>query len=399
MKWFLLLLPLLLLCRVPGEINPVRALTSSSSASLRFPGEEDSLNASPLVAGSFNPSLKPERGEIRIMWYNVENMFHPDDDTIAGDDEFTPEGVRRWSYGRYRKKLTAIAKVIVASGGWEPPELVGLCEVENALLLEELVQHPILAPYGYRFLHSDSPDRRGMDVACLYREKRIQLLGWKVYASESGTGDRGTRDMLHVSAVWGQRDSLDLFLVHLISKYSGAGFTAELRKRQVRYLVQLVDSVHQIRSNSLKVLAGDFNEVLEGYSMEPIRNGSVGGDPIRGIQLEGSLGSYKYRGRWSRIDQFLVCGRVGPNRFNGSILELPVVLCCFEVSGGIKPHRTYVGYLYNGGISDHLPALMDISGRPFSNGGISDHLTALMDISGRPFSIRVEQGVPWHSPP
>ena len=79
------------------------------------------------------------RGESCLVWYNVENLFYPDNDSIAGDDEFTPQGLRHWTWSRYRDKLTALAKVIIASGRGEPPELVGLCEVENALVLEDCV--------------------------------------------------------------------------------------------------------------------------------------------------------------------------------------------------------------------------------------------------------------------
>lgn len=305
------------------------------------------------------------RVELRILWYNVENLFHPDDDTLSGDDEFTPGGVRHWTTARYRKKLTAIAKVIIAAGEGAPPDLVGLCEVEEARILEELVQHPILASYGYRFVHSDSPDPRGMDVACLYRENRIRLSAWKAYPSVTSLKRGGTRDMIHFCGVWGGQDTLDLFLVHLISKYSGAGATAESRKRQAVHLVHLVDSVHRHRESSLKVMVGDFNEPIGGYSMEPVRMGRVGQDSIRQIFLSGSLGSYKYRGEWSRIDQFLVCGQMKPYRFTGSVFEHPILLTRDETYGGIKPNRTYVGYLYNGGISDHLPILLAINGRPF----------------------------------
>ena len=86
------------------------------------------------------------------MWYNVENLFHPADDSMKGDDEFIPGGPRGWSFKRYRKKLTGIARIIVAAGQWEPPELVGLGEVECAQVLEDLVAHPILAPYHYSYL-------------------------------------------------------------------------------------------------------------------------------------------------------------------------------------------------------------------------------------------------------
>ncbi len=318
-----------------------------------------------LLANSATTGVYPAREKIRIMWYNVENLFYPDNDSIPGDDEFTPEGVRHWTYYRYQKKITAIAKVVVAAGLWDPPDLVGLCEIEDARVLRDLVRHPILAPYGYRFVHVNSPDHRGMDVVCLYRQKRIRLTGWEVFESKITQEDRGTRDILHFWGVWGKSDSLDLFLVHLISKYSGVGATAELRKRQVSQLVHHVDSVHQVRANSLKVLVGDFNEEMEGYSMEPMRMGIVGGDTIGRISLEGRLGSYKYRGRWSQIDQFLVCGQVKGYLFNGYMLELPVLLSPDETYGGIKPHRTYVGYRYNGGISDHLPILLDINGQSF----------------------------------
>ncbi len=310
---------------------------------------------------------RKNRGRILIMWYNVENLFHPEDDSIPGDDEFTPTGVRRWTYTRYRKKLTAISKVIIAAGRWDPPDLVGLCEIENEQVLEDLIHHPILAPYQYLFLHKDSPDRRGMDVACLYREKRFRPTGWEMVASEFSNEDRATRDMMHVWGAWGRQDTLDLFLVHLLSKYSGAGATAELRMKQAGQLVQLVDSVHRFRDSSLKILTGDFNEGFKGYSMGPIEKGVVGGDSIKRILPGSRMGSYKYRGRWSQIDQFLVSGPDKNYRLSGSILELPVLLSSDETYGGKKPFRTYVGYLYNGGISDHLPILLDIESPSFLN--------------------------------
>ncbi len=302
------------------------------------------------------------RGEIRIMWYNVENLFHPENDTIPGDDEFTPDGVRRWTYARYRKKLTAISKVIVAAGEWDPPDLLGLCEVEDARVLEDLIQHPILAPYHYHYIHQDSPDRRGMDVACLFRVKRIQPVGWEVIKSEYSRGNEGTRDIVHFWGSWGQHDSLDIFLVHLISKYGGAGATAGVRKRQVTQLVRLADSVHGGRKSSLTILAGDFNDSMEGYSLVPIREGHLGDDTLVRVHMDGPLGTYKYQGDWNQIDRFLVGGQLATYSIRGSILTLPVLLSHDAIFGGVIPHRTYVGYLYQGGISDHLPILLDITG-------------------------------------
>jgi len=125
------------------------------------------------------PAQTRSRGESCLMWYNVENLFYPEDDSTTGDDEFTPQGLRRWTWNRYRKKLTNLAKVIIASGRGDSPDLVALCEVENALVLEELCAHPILAPYHYSYLHRESHDHRGMDVACLIRLGSFESVTWE----------------------------------------------------------------------------------------------------------------------------------------------------------------------------------------------------------------------------
>lgn len=312
--------------------------------------------------------------EIRILWYNVENLFHPSDDSIPGDDEFTPGGVRHWTWKRYRDKLTALAKVIIAAGEGEPPELVGLGEVENDSVLADLADHPILRPYGYSFLHRDSPDHRGMDVGLLYRKERFRVLEWKVHGPPPGgrfpdTRFRATRDMVHICGIAerssGNGDSLDLFLVHLISRYSGTGATASYRMEQARLLVRLVDSVRLHRRHPLVVMAGDYNEEADGYSMQPLRQPLSCGDSIRAILPEESSGSYKYRGVWERIDRFMVAGETKGYHIEGRILRLPALLTSDEAYGGVKPRRTYVGYSYTGGVSDHLPVLLVIRRRPF----------------------------------
>jgi hypothetical protein len=296
-----------------------------------------------------------------LVWYNVENLFLPDNDSLPVDDEFTPEGFRHWTMARYRSKLTALAKVIIASGGWNPPGLVGLCEVEEARVLEDLVSHPILEPYHYAYLHCNSPDRRGMDVACLFRPVQIGILGWSAIASR--VVSNGTRDMMHVCFTFGKRDTLELFLVHLISKYGGAGATAASRRIQAEQLLQCMDSVHNVRPNSTLLAAGDFNDGPESYSLEPLRSGRIGEDTLRGVAPEPALssnGTYKYRGIWSHLDQIYWCN--GARRFtlSTSILILPPLIIKDELYGGVKPKRSYEAYKYLGGLSDHLPLVVRI---------------------------------------
>jgi hypothetical protein len=290
------------------------------------------------------------------MWYNLENLYYPEDDSMAGDEEFTPGGGRHWTWSRYRDKLTALAKVIIASGRGEPPELVGVCEVENTRVLDELAAHPILEPYSYSVLHQDSPDHRGMDVACLIRKRRISVLSWEYIAFALPVKE--TRDIMHLALRMGT-DTLDLFLVHLLSKYRGAGATADLRRAQAGQLVLLVDSVCGQRQQARILITGDFNDLFQAYAMEPLRNASFGGDSLLSLKPESTLGSYKYKGRWSLIDQVLV-----PQAMSGAIrlgiLHLPPLLTEDPEYGGVKPLRSYEGFQYRGGISDHLPLVVDL---------------------------------------
>lgn len=309
----------------------------------------------------FQEGYKAPRGELRLMWYNVENLFHPSNDSIAGDDEFTPVGIRYWSYTRYRQKLTRLARVIVATGQWDPPDIVGLCEVESARVLEDLVSHPLLEPWHYSYIHREGPDHRGMDVACLFRAENFMPFDWNFIAPVEGEGFDQTREMLHVRGVWGRRDSLDIFLVHFISRYRGSGITARYRREQSARLANLMDSACSHSPGSLVVAAGDFNDSREAWSMEPLGGEwtGAGAGPVFLPSMEQS--SYKYRGKWSGIDLYLVSGPRERYRIGSVVFSHPSLLGPDPSYGGEKPFRTYVGYRYSGGYSDHLPVLLDIS--------------------------------------
>jgi hypothetical protein len=116
----------------------------------------------------------------RIMFYNAENLFDPFDDTLTADEDFTPSGKMHWTYKRYDAKLKNVYRVFVAAGIWQPPDIIGLCEIENRRILEDLNQTPF-ARYSYRIIHENSPDRRGIDVAVLYNPQTIRLLAIKLY--------------------------------------------------------------------------------------------------------------------------------------------------------------------------------------------------------------------------
>jgi len=337
------------------------------SGSLKAQGGDDSQQADRPQADSqkADPLQGIVRGELRFMWYNVENLFHPSQGVGSPqpDDEFTPEGVRAWTYKRYRQKLTCLARVIVAAGQWEPPDIIGLCEVEGARVLEDLVAHPILLPYAYSYLHQNGPDHRGMDVACLFRGELFNPVSREYISPPEGKGMDQTREMIHLKGAWGRRDTLELFLVHFISRYRGSGITANYRRKQSARLAGLIDSVICKAPGNLVVVAGDFNDSRLAWSMEPLVLPLAGGASLH-IPEQGE--SYKYRGVWSGIDLILVGGRMAHYRFRTRVFRHPGLLVPDLSYGGVKPFRTYDGYRYIGGYSDHLPVLLDISPRPLS---------------------------------
>src|ERR1035437_4448183 len=111
---------------------------------------------------------KQEKQNLKIMCYNVENFFDCVDDSLTNDNEFLPTGMRAWNYTKYKKKQANIAKVITAIGGWDAPAIVGLCEIESEKCLRDLTHYSCLINLRYKYLHHESPDPRGIDVALLY---------------------------------------------------------------------------------------------------------------------------------------------------------------------------------------------------------------------------------------
>lgn len=119
---------------------------------------------------------KKDTLSFRVVSYNVENLFDCRHDTLKNDYEFLPDAMRHWNYTKYKKKLDAIARTITAVGGWTPPALVALCEVENDSVLRDLTRRSVLKEAGYRYVMTNSPDQRGIDVALLYQRDQFKLI-------------------------------------------------------------------------------------------------------------------------------------------------------------------------------------------------------------------------------
>ena len=150
------------------------------------------------------------RGDVRFVFYNVENLFDTFDDSLSLDDEFLPWGNRSWTWGKFLEKEHRICKTLASIGLWEPPELVGLCEIENRFVLNWLTRKTPLMKYNYRIIHQDSPDERGIDVALLYLPSRFRVLNWYCVPVQ-GLRDP-TRDVLYVRGLVMDRDTIHILI-------------------------------------------------------------------------------------------------------------------------------------------------------------------------------------------
>lgn len=312
-----------------------------------------------------------DENAIRVMFYNVENLFDPSQDSIKADDEYTPGGMRGWTYNRLKRKLINISKVILAVGGWDPPDIIGLCEVENRMVLYQLTNDTPLKNFGYKIVHRESPDPRGIDVALLYRPEKFRVL----YSTPIpirfpfDTASR-TRDILFVKGIACKRDTLNIFVNHWPSKFGGALATVPKRNYVASVLRKQVDSLLAVNPNANILIMGDLNDSPEDESVSKVLRAKMDSlnlgsndlyDMLAGAGLSWKKGTIKFREEWETIDHMIVSKPAlsYTNPHSLQIFDAPFLLQDDEAWFGKKPFRTYYGAKYIGGFSDHLPVYMD----------------------------------------
>ena len=282
---------------------------------------------------------------LTIISYNVENLFDYEHDTLKNDSSFLPDGMHHWTYHRYQTKLDRIAQVIVNISGWESAALVGLCEVENARCLRDLCYR--LRRFHYKYIHYESADKRGIDVALLYDSTKVKILNSKPLRVP--LKNDATRDILYIEALLTPNDTLHTMLCHLPSKLGGAATTEWKRQTAKQVLQQHTDSILQLHPQAKIIVMGDMNT-----------------EPTNDLQHLNNLmiakkrkGTHKYRGIWSCLDQFYVSHSL-TNNARATIFAPDWLLEEDTKYLDYQPKRTYVGYRYHNGYSDHLPIVLRI---------------------------------------
>ncbi len=314
----------------------------------------------------------------RIMFYNTENFFDTKHDSLKWDDEFLPTGKKYWTERKFWEKVNHLAKVITSVGQWDPPSIIGLCEVENRYVLDQLTKHSPIKSIQYKIIHKESPDRRGIDVAFLYRKEKFKPLKYHFYPINFPFNKRSkTRDLLYVKGLVMGKDTIHVFVNHWPSRWGGQQETDPKRRFVARTLRNIVDSIFKVNPGSNIFIMGDFNDEPENASLREVLYAHLDlKKPLQDtalynltgiIQKRTGQGTHKYHGVWGVLDQMIVSGAL-LNKKNkiytaykySHIFNADFLLEPDEKYTGKRLNRTYLGYKYHGGFSDHLPVYTDI---------------------------------------
>ena len=311
-----------------------------------------------------------------VAFYNMENLFDTINDPLTWDDDWTPNGKHRWDSWTYSKKLESMTSAILEIGRSKnphPPALIGLCEIENSRVLNDMINHPNLIEFDYDYVHFDSPDRRGIDVALIYRRGHFtptNSTSNRLLLFEDDLVRKSriyTRDQLVVSGELGG-ERIHLVINHWPSRRGGKKSSHRRRLAAARLTRRLCDSIFTVDRYAQIIVMGDFNDDPSDLSIQYLMGKADGSSRSDELVLSNPMselfrkgyGTLAYRDGWNLFDQMLL----SPYLIKGEASRWKF----FKV--GIQNHSDliqkkgkYRGYprrgmqndLYTGGFSDHFP--------------------------------------------
>lgn len=298
---------------------------------------------------------------VTIAFYNVENLFDTVDDPGINDGEFTPYGRLKWSEKRFQKKINSLARTIAKIGREQTktaPALVGLAEIENLGVLEDLVATSALKEHNYQIIHKNSSDTRGIDVALIYNPKLFKPELTELISIPSGSWK--TREILKVTGKLMGRETVTICVNHWPSRRGGVKETEFKRLLVAQTLKQ------EIESGSYVVM-GDFNDSPQATAIEDVlkTEGRISDldpgefyNPFEQLAERGK-GTLVYKGKWLLFDQILLSSELiqseGIEFKSAEIYNSKELLQQQKNKYRGFPNRTYAGPNYIGGPSDHLP--------------------------------------------
>jgi hypothetical protein len=314
---------------------------------------------------------------MKIMTYNVENLFDTQHDSLKNDKEYLPNSELRWTNDRFYEKLHEVMQVIVGLGEDNLPLLVGLCEVENDFVLKAMTQFDPYDQLGYDYVHYEGPDARGIDVALLYQKDKFTPLASRPIPVHLPNGQSG-RDLLYTCGTLSDSTFLHIIQVHFPSRREGALASEPNREAAAKTVRKVVDEIQMVDSQAAIIIMGDFNDnpsdkvPTTTLSALPYTSGSFEDLKLYNLCWDGypfenrEIGSYFHDGEWDMLDQIIVSGALLNGNLSVRVMPEAEVYHPKWISkrdkrtGEMIPKRTYVGPFYQGGVSDHFPVFMEI---------------------------------------
>lgn len=310
-----------------------------------------------------------------VMFYNLENLFDTIDDPKTNDKEFLPSGKKYWIGPRYLNKIKNKARVLASVDSSNFPAIIGVSEVENRSVLEDLVASESIKKANYQIVHFDSPDPRGIDVALLYRPDVFNFISYTavpVYYDSIYKKQR-TREILYVKGVYANTDTLHLFVNHWKSRAGGIAETEPKRIRYARVLRNTIDSIFNVIPDAKIIAMGDYNDDPDNNSVMnhlgakmPVSNPENGKlyNLMKPLKIQGK-GTHFFRGEWNILDQIIVSGsllksdnKIHIDKEGAKIFNPDWLTRVYRATGDRIPIPTFEGSTYFGGYSDHFAVYM-----------------------------------------
>lgn len=323
------------------------------------------------LLGSCQPSKV--NNPITVAFYNVENLFDTIDAPNKFDEEFTPTEPKNWNTKRYNKKLKDLSEVLSQIDTIQLPVIIGLCEVENKTVLQDLVNESKLKDANYGIVWEDGPDFRGIDNALLYNPQAFSLIKYEaIPVLNPEDKEWTTRDLLYVNGML-YNEEFHFFVCHWPSRRGGAEKSAPKRVLAANVVRKKVDEIQKKDLDANIVIMGDMNDEPNDIALSDVLMAVSNAQTPTNSQLvnlmydefEDGMGSYRYRGNWDMIDNLIVSGALINKKKglktsldNGFVFHKPFMEYVND-KGEMSPNRTY-GRSYYGGISDHFPIYMTL---------------------------------------
>ena len=296
---------------------------------------------------------------LTLVELNCENLFDCLDDTLKEDDEFLPDAPRHWTRSRYWRKLNNTGQELLSCSR-RLPDLVAMVEVESDTVMRDLTRRSLLRNAGYRYLMTDSPDVRGLDVALMWLPSSFRPLCYDSYRLPPVKDMHPTRDILYVQGETVGGDTLHVFVVHAPSRYGGERESRPFRLQVAAVLAPVLDGLRGAKV----IVAGDFNDYDDSPAMRRYAALGLTNVTARAEGSHGAKGTYRYEGVWHSLDHVLMSPQLGARVDTAYVNDAYFLLEEDPRHGGKRPKRTYQGFDYRPAFSDHLPLVVELRPAP-----------------------------------